>query len=132
MIKWMYLGSRGTRILKFGIGQFLWHAFIYSSFILYLYLFTYMSIFNYLFIFYYKMFNYFYNAINFAEYFYIILVTGYNCFWSLLSLWSLSKKLRNTLFQQVVSVLVVLSSWCFTPNNLIQNLYIILEDSDTM
>ena len=76
------------------------------------------------------MINKVYNSMIFAKCLYLILATGYNCFWSLLSLWSLGKKLQNTLLQQLISMLVMSNAWCFTPNNLIQALLLSLEDPD--
>ena len=77
------------------------------------------------------MMNKVYNSMIFAKCLYLILATGYNCFWSLLLLWSLGKKLQNTLLQQLILMLVMSSTWCSTPNNLIQALLLSLEDPDT-
>ena len=44
------------------------------------------------------------------KYFYLVFNSFYNAFWILVSLWSFGKKLRNTLLQQVILVLVLCSA----------------------
>ena len=65
-----------------------------------------------------------------AEYLYLIFSSFYNVFWILASFWSLGKNLRNTFFQQVISILALCCAWCFTPNSLIQLFFKYLEDPD--